>query len=56
VFASNGTPDRNELGLEKGTRVGWFEPEPEAKKPSAVNELLDTGPPECCPKGPSVDG
>ena len=56
AFASNGTPDGNELGPEKGTRVGWFEPEPEAKKPGAVNELLDAGPPECCPKGPGVDG
>jgi len=56
LFALNGTPDENELGLAKGTRLGWFELEPEAKKPGAVKELLDPGSPECCLKGPGVDG
>jgi len=56
VFASNSTPDKNELGPAKGTKLGWFELEPEVKKPGAVKELLNSGPPECCLKGPGVDG
>jgi len=56
MFALNGTPDGNELGLAKGIRVGWFELEHEARKPGAGKELLDACPPECCPKGPGVDG
>jgi len=44
------------LGPAKGTRLGWFELEPEAKKPGAVKELLNPGPPECCSKGPGMDG
>jgi len=55
VFASNGTPNENELGPAKGTRLGWFELEPEAKKPGAVKKLLNPDPPECCSKGPSMD-
>jgi len=52
----NSTLDENKLGPAKGTRLGWFELEPEAKKPGAMKELLNLGSPECCLKEPGLDG